>query len=106
MPGIASSSAAACLQPAAARDPDVLTVDVAHARLLGFTAKLCIHPAQLPAVADGFDPSAQELRWARAVLDAAGRASRRVRTADVLLDPTRRCRCLAAASPVGAVGIP
>ncbi|MGJ5797632.1 HpcH/HpaI aldolase/citrate lyase family protein [Streptomyces europaeiscabiei] len=54
----------------AVRDADVLRDDVAHARRLGFTGKLCIHPAQLPGVAAGFTPSAEEVRWARAVLDA------------------------------------
>ncbi|UKY48070.1 HpcH/HpaI aldolase/citrate lyase family protein [Streptomyces inhibens] len=54
----------------AVRDTDVLTTDIARARRLGFTGKLCIHPAQLPAVADGFAPSAEELHWARAVLHA------------------------------------
>ncbi|UQT60153.1 hypothetical protein M4V62_36680 [Streptomyces durmitorensis] len=36
----------------------------------GFTGKLCVHPAQVSAVADGFTPSERELRWARAVLEA------------------------------------
>ena len=54
----------------AVRDVDVLRDDIAHARRLGFTGKLCIHPAQLPGVAVGFMPSAEEVRWARAVFDA------------------------------------
>lgn len=54
----------------AVRDADVLGADVAHGRRLGFTGKLCVHPAQIPAVAHGFAPSAQELQWARAVLKA------------------------------------
>ncbi|MGW1025728.1 HpcH/HpaI aldolase/citrate lyase family protein [Streptomyces sp. NPDC002577] len=70
------ASAAAGLCPpidgvtTAVRDRDALTADVAHARRLGFTGKLCIHPFQLSAVADGFAPSAEELRWARAVVGA------------------------------------
>ncbi|MFJ3804654.1 HpcH/HpaI aldolase/citrate lyase family protein [Streptomyces sp. NPDC090088] len=55
----------------AVRDPDALRTDIAHARRLGFTGKLCIHPDQLPAVAEGFAPTEGELRWARAVLGAA-----------------------------------
>ncbi|MFE6741047.1 HpcH/HpaI aldolase/citrate lyase family protein [Streptomyces tubercidicus] len=51
-------------------DVEVLRDDIAHARRLGFSGKLCIHPAQLPGVAAGFTPSAEEVRWAHAVLDA------------------------------------
>ncbi|MBZ3906371.1 HpcH/HpaI aldolase/citrate lyase family protein [Streptomyces griseiscabiei] len=54
----------------AVRDADALDTDVAHARRLGFTGKLCVHPAQVGPVADGFTPTAGELRWARGVLDA------------------------------------
>ncbi|AGP59599.1 HpcH/HpaI aldolase/citrate lyase family protein [Streptomyces rapamycinicus] len=70
------ASAAAGIAPpvdgvtTAVRDTAALRTDTAHARRLGFTGKLCIHPAQLPLVAEGFAPSAEELRWARAVLDA------------------------------------
>ncbi|MDW6057309.1 CoA ester lyase [Streptomyces sp. FXJ1.4098] len=54
----------------AVRDPEPLRADTAHARSLGFTGKLCIHPAQVRPVADGFAPTHGELRWARRVLDA------------------------------------
>ncbi|MFD4709363.1 HpcH/HpaI aldolase/citrate lyase family protein [Streptomyces sp. NPDC058430] len=54
-------------------DADVLAQDIRHARRLGFGGKLCIHPRQLPAVAEGFAPSDEELAWARKVL-AAGDA--------------------------------
>ncbi|MDX2547996.1 HpcH/HpaI aldolase/citrate lyase family protein [Streptomyces sp. WI04-05B] len=70
------ASAAAGISPpvdgvtTAVRDMDTLSADIAHARRLGFTGKLCIHPHQLPRVAAGFAPSAEEVRWARAVLDA------------------------------------
>lgn len=56
----------------AVRDTDALSADIAHARRLGYTAKLCVHPAQLPTVSAEFAPSERELRWARAVLDAGG----------------------------------
>jgi len=55
----------------AVRDEALLRADSAHARSLGFTAKLCIHPAQLGPVAEVFAPSAAEVEWARAVLAAA-----------------------------------
>lgn len=47
-----------------------LVIARGDARLLGFTGKLCIHPAQLPSVTEGFAPSGQEVQWARTVLDA------------------------------------
>jgi citrate lyase subunit beta/citryl-CoA lyase len=51
------------------QDPDILRADIAHARRMGFTAKLCIHPRQVAAVADQFAPTEDERRWARAVID-------------------------------------
>ena len=56
----------------ALHDPDQLQADVATARSLGFTGKLCIHPSQLPTVRAGFAPSEQEVEWARRVLAAVG----------------------------------
>jgi citrate lyase subunit beta/citryl-CoA lyase len=47
-----------------------LAADIAHARRLGFTGKLCVHPRQLDAVHEGFAPSAAEREWAHRVLDA------------------------------------
>ncbi|MFE7030368.1 HpcH/HpaI aldolase/citrate lyase family protein [Streptomyces sp. NPDC057621] len=70
------ASAAAGIAPpvdgvtTAIRDLDVLRADVADARRLGFTGKLCVHPYQLPLTADGFAASARELEWARTVLGA------------------------------------
>lgn len=51
-------------------DLDAVADDALHARELGFGAKLVIHPAQVTPVAEAFEPTAQELAWARAVLDA------------------------------------
>lgn len=48
--------------PGAAKD------DVLHARALGMSGKLCIHPRQIAEVQEGFAPSAEELAWARRVL--------------------------------------
>jgi citrate lyase subunit beta/citryl-CoA lyase len=55
----------------AVREPDVVRTDAEHGAALGFTGKLCIHPDQLPPVHDVFTPSAEQLRWARAVLAAS-----------------------------------
>ena len=41
-----------------------------QARALGFSGKLCIHPAQVPLADRAFRPSDQELVWARKVADA------------------------------------
>jgi citrate lyase subunit beta/citryl-CoA lyase len=59
----------------AIRDTEALVTDVAHARRLGFHGKLCIHPAQLPVVTEGFAPSEEELHWARAVVEAGASVS-------------------------------
>ncbi|MEO5743557.1 MAG: CoA ester lyase, partial [Terracoccus sp.] len=45
--------------------------DAAHARGLGFSGKLCIHPAQVAAVRSAFRPDIHEIVWARKVLAAA-----------------------------------
>jgi len=52
-------------------DPTRLEAGARRARRLGFGAKLCIHPRQVDAVHRGFMPSAEEISWARTVLDAA-----------------------------------
>lgn len=51
-----------------------LRADVQRARRLGFGGKLCIHPRQLAEVHAGFSPGADELAWARRVLQAAAAA--------------------------------
>jgi len=45
------------------------------ARSLGFFGKSAIHPRQLATIHDVFTPSAQELAWAQAVLDAFAAAA-------------------------------
>ncbi len=59
----------------ALRDEDVLAADVAAAHDLGFTGKLCIHPAQVEPVARGFAPTPAEVEWAERVLGAVGQGS-------------------------------
>lgn len=72
------ASAAANLAPPidgvtlATQDRATVAADVAHARRLGFTAKLCIHPAQIPPVSEGFAPSETEREWAKTVTESAG----------------------------------
>lgn len=52
-------------------DAEALRRDLAVSTTLGFTGKLCIHPRQVAAVNDAFAPTAEQLAWARRVLDAA-----------------------------------
>jgi citrate lyase subunit beta/citryl-CoA lyase len=52
-------------------DPDVLTRDLEVMRELGLGGKLCIHPRQVGRVKAAFLPDAQEVSWARRVLEAA-----------------------------------
>jgi citrate lyase subunit beta/citryl-CoA lyase len=51
-------------------DGVAVQADARRASRLGFGAKLCIHPAQVAAVNLAFTPSAEELAWARRVVDA------------------------------------
>jgi citrate lyase subunit beta/citryl-CoA lyase len=44
--------------------------DTRHARALGMTGKLCIHPKQVPEVLRGFAPTEADVLWAKRVLAA------------------------------------
>lgn len=44
-----------------------LATDVARVRGLGFGGKLCIHPAQVAIVSEGFVPTPESVAWARRV---------------------------------------
>ncbi|MES0827069.1 HpcH/HpaI aldolase/citrate lyase family protein [Ruegeria sp. SCP11] len=52
-------------------DPSVSGRDAEHARALGMTGKLCIHPSQISKVKHAFMPSDVEVQWAQRVLKAA-----------------------------------
>jgi citrate lyase subunit beta/citryl-CoA lyase len=56
---------------AAIDDDERLLADVAFARSVGFTAKLCIHPRQLGVVRNAMAPSKTEVEWARRVVAAS-----------------------------------
>jgi citrate lyase subunit beta / citryl-CoA lyase len=51
-------------------DPVAFSGDVARAKALGFAGKLCIHPIQVKLVNEAFLPTAEEIRWARRVMEA------------------------------------
>ncbi len=63
------------------RDPDALRNDAQTARRMGYTGKFAIHPAQLEIINETFSPSAEEIEYARRVMEAwdaaeaAGRGS-------------------------------
>jgi citrate lyase subunit beta/citryl-CoA lyase len=52
------------------KDSTQLQADVTRSRRGGFSAKLCIHPAQVALVNAAFTPSATEMAWAQRVLQA------------------------------------
>jgi citrate lyase subunit beta / citryl-CoA lyase len=49
-------------------DPEAARDDALHARTLGMTGKLCIHPGQVEVVTEAFRPTQAELNWAKRVL--------------------------------------
>ena len=51
-------------------DRDLVRRDCQRARRLGFGGKLCIHPSQVDVVNESFAPGADDLDWARRVVDA------------------------------------
>ena len=63
------------------RDPEALREDAGRARRMGYTGKFAIHPAQLEFINETFSPSAEEIEYARRVMEAwdaaeaAGRGS-------------------------------
>lgn len=52
-------------------DLDGIKAAVAEAREHGFDGATCVHPAVVPLLNEGFSASAEELDWARRVLDLA-----------------------------------
>jgi len=53
------------------RDHEATTRTTLRGAGLGFAGRLCIHPAQVAVVAAAFAPSADEIAWARRVIEAA-----------------------------------
>ena len=50
------------------RDEAGLAAECTAAKRSGFTAKMAIHPAQIPVINDAFSASEDELAWARRVV--------------------------------------
>jgi citrate lyase subunit beta/citryl-CoA lyase len=57
------------------RSDETFEREVGEARALGYRGKLCIHPGQVALANRGFVPSAEEVDFARRLLDAYQRAS-------------------------------
>lgn len=49
-------------------DPDAAYDDACHARAIGMSGKLCIHPRQIEGVKRAFRPTDEQVIWARRVL--------------------------------------
>ena len=67
------------------RDLPALARDARAARGMGYVGALCIHPAQVPVLAEAFSPDPAEVAHAQRVLDALA-AGQRAGTAAVSLD--------------------
>jgi len=60
-------------------DQDLLARHAARSRHFGFGGKLCIHPKQIPVTNAAFRPTADEIEWARSILEEhASRSDRAV----------------------------
>ena len=59
-----------------AHDEALIQADTQRALGFGFTAKLCIHPKQVPIVHAALAPSEAALEWARRVMAADAAAAR------------------------------
>lgn len=73
---VLGSAVAGCAAPLDGVTTDLtgagrLAADVEQAATLGFTGKMCIHPAQVDAVNQRFTPTDSELHWAERVVTAA-----------------------------------
>jgi citrate lyase subunit beta/citryl-CoA lyase len=56
------------------RDTDALRAECLEAERDGFTAKMAIHPAQVPIINEVFTPSAEAIAHSREIIDAFERA--------------------------------
>ena len=56
-------------------DIEQLRHDTLRGKRIGFGAKLCIHPKQVPAVLECFRPTSDEIAWAQRIVAAAKAAN-------------------------------
>ncbi|EFL12589.1 MULTISPECIES: CoA ester lyase [Actinomycetes] len=88
-------------------DEALLAADTRHARELGFTGRLCIHPRQIAATHRELAPSREEIRWARSVVDSVGTGAATVVNGGMVDQPilARARALLAQASRAPAEGL-
>lgn len=55
----------------AVRDADLLRDNVNHARALGMTGTLCIHPSQVDVAHQQLRPAQADVEWAQSILEAS-----------------------------------
>ncbi len=67
-------------------DDEALARDLAWARAVGFTAKLCIHPRQVDVARRALAPSDKDVDWARRVLAAAANSTGAVQVDGRMVD--------------------
>lgn len=77
---------------AAVGDATLAREDAAYAAHLGFAGKLCIHPDQIGPVLNGFQPSEEDIAWARRILTAATAAAGAVKVDGAMVDAPVRSR--------------
>ena len=66
--------------------PEQVTRDAQQAMRMGFGAKLCIHPKQVPACRAGFTPTPAQQQWAQDVLAAVSTDGGAQRVAGQMID--------------------
>ena len=67
---------------------ELVRADSLRAKRLGFAGKLCIHPRQVPVVNECFEPSAEEVAWAKRIVEGTKRGSGSAISVDgTMVDP-------------------
>lgn len=67
-------------------DPEALVSDIEHAKSLGFSAKLLIHPKQVASSHAALRPSEEEIKWAQRVVSASRVGGEAVRVDGHMVD--------------------
>ncbi len=67
-------------------DENVLVDELRHARRLGMSGKLCIHPRQIDPIHRAVAPTEDDLDWARRVVEAAGNSGSAVEVDGQMVD--------------------
>jgi len=82
-------------------DPTVTLDDFRYALRLGMTAKLCIHPSQVPTVHQAARPAEDEIAWAKGIVARADPSGAAIAVGGQMIDGPvleRAKRILASAS--------